>query len=202
MKLQTTDKIDFDKSQGLVPAIVQHAKSGLVLMLGYMNEEAVQKTLDTNKVTFFSRSKNRLWTKGETSGHFLNLHDIRLDCDADALLVQAIPIGPTCHTGTSSCFGEEKFGLSFMDHLEETIRDRHQNPSRGSYTSSLFEKGLDKIAQKVGEEAVETVIEAKNQDQERFLGETADLLYHLLVLLRAKNVGLQDVLGVLKSRHQ
>lgn len=199
---QMIDSIDFQKSGGLVPAIVQDANSGQVLMLGYMNKEAVAHTFQNNKVTFFSRSKQRLWIKGESSGHHLHFQHMSLDCDADSLLIQAIPAGPTCHTGATSCFGEEKWGLSFIDHLQNVITDRQQNPSKTSYTSSLFAKGIDKIAQKVGEEAVETVIEAKNEDRDKFLGETADLLYHLLILLKAKNVHVQSVLEVLKARHK
>ena len=196
------DKIDFQKSGGLVPAVVQNANSGLVLMLGYMNRDAIVQTFQSKKVTFYSRSKERLWTKGETSGHFLHLAEMSLDCDSDSILIQAIPTGPTCHTGAQSCFGDEKWGLSFIDHLQGIIADRHQNPAKTSYTSSLFAKGIDKIAQKVGEEAVETVIEAKNDDQDKFLGETADLLFHLLILLKAKNVDMKGVLDVLKERHR
>ncbi len=201
--LEILDKIDFSKSpDGLIPAIIQHHSSGLVLMLGYMNEEAVKKSISIGKVTFYSRSKNRLWTKGESSGNFLEFKSMFLDCDHDTLLVQADPLGPTCHTGTETCFGEEGLGLSFLEHLQQIIIQRKNNPSTTSYTASLFASGLDKIAQKVGEEAVETVIEAKNEDRDKFLNESADLLFHFLVLLQAKNESLQDVIEVLKDRHK
>lgn len=182
--------------------IVQNATSNRVLMLGYMNEEALQHTLDSGKVTFYSRSKQRLWTKGETSENYLFLESVKADCDRDALLVLANPEGPTCHTGTISCFGNESYGLGFLAQLGEVIADRHQNPSDQSYTTSLFRKGIDKIAQKVGEEAVELVIEAKNDKKELFLGEAADLIYHLMVLLEYKKIPLEEVIGVLQERHQ
>lgn len=194
--------IDFNKSNGLVPVIIQDAKSARVLMLGYMNEEAFNQTRETNKVTFFSRSKNRLWVKGETSGNFLNVKSIHLDCDDDTLLIKADPVGPACHTGATTCFhDEQQGGALFLSKLENVIRDRYENPDPKSYTSQLFEKGINKVAQKVGEEAVEIVIEAKDNNDELFLGEAADLLYHYLILLRAKNFELNDVIQVLEKRH-
>lgn len=171
-------------------------------MLGYMNEEALQKTQQLGKVTFFSRSKNRLWTKGETSGNYMELVEILQDCDGDTLLVRAIPHGPVCHTGTDTCFGEENTGPSFLHHLQSVIQERKSKPSEKSYTSSLFQKGINKVAQKVGEEAVELVIEAKDDNKELFLGEAADLMYHYLVLLAAKDYRLEEVLQLLESRHR
>ncbi|MCB0686416.1 MAG: bifunctional phosphoribosyl-AMP cyclohydrolase/phosphoribosyl-ATP diphosphatase HisIE [Saprospiraceae bacterium] len=199
---QNLNDVDFGKSDGLVPAIVQNVYSGRVLMLGFMNKEALLKTLQTKLVTFYSRSKQRLWTKGETSENYLHLMAIDLDCDADTLLIQARPQGPTCHTGDDTCFGNSFSGYSFFRQLEEVIQQRHDQPSDQSYTTSLFRKGIDKIAQKVGEEAVEVVIAAKNEDKDLFLGEVADLTYHLLVLLRAKNVEFGEVLEVLEKRHK
>lgn len=199
---QNLEQIDFQKSGGLVPAVVQDAHAGRVLMLGYMNREALQNTLETKLVTFYSRSKERLWTKGETSGHFLHLVAVDLDCDADTLLIQANPQGPVCHTGDPTCFGKAFSGLSFLRYLEEVIDQRYNQPSDQSYTSSLFRKGIDKIAQKVGEEAVEVVIAAKNEDKDLLLGELADLTYHLLVLLKAKNIAFNEVLEVLEDRHK
>ena len=196
-----TEEINFSKGGGLVAAIVQDATSGRVLMLGYMNEAALKKTLEKELVTFYSRSKERLWTKGETSGNHLALDSIYLDCDQDALLVLAHPKGPTCHTGQTTCFGEEYTGLSFLSQLEKVVSDRHDNPSEQSYTSSLFRAGLDKIIQKVGEEAIEVVIEAKNENKELLLGELADLTFHLLVLLKAKRINLKEVVSVLMTRH-
>ena len=196
-------KIDFSKdSDGLVPAIIQDSKTKNVLMLGYMNEEAYNETLETKKVTFFSRSKNRLWTKGEESGNFLHLESIKSDCDDDSLLVKAHPAGPACHKGTDTCWGEEnESGLSFISELERTISERKANPENGnSYVASLFRKGLNKIAQKVGEEAVEVVIEAKDEDDELFLNEAADLLFHYLILLQAKGFKSKDVLKILQER--
>lgn len=194
--------IDFEKTNGLVPAVLQDAKTKNVLMLGYMNQEAVTKTQSSGKVTFFSRSKNRLWTKGEESGNFLELVDIKVDCDNDTLLVQANPIGPTCHKGTDTCWGEENTpNFSFLSKLESVIKDRYENRDQKSYTSSLFDKGINKVAQKVGEEAVEVVIEAKDDNEELFLNESADLLYHYLILLRAKGYTLADVVEVLEKRH-
>ena len=190
-------------SEGLIPAIIQDANTKTVLMLGYMNTEAVSKTLETQKVTFFSRSKQRLWTKGEESGNFLSFKSLQNDCDNDTLLIQASPQGPTCHKGTDSCWGEsnvESYG--FLSELETIITDRKENASsETSYVSELFEKGLNKIAQKVGEEAVEVVIEAKDDQDELFLNESADLLFHYLILLQAKGFKLDDVIDILKSRH-
>jgi phosphoribosyl-ATP pyrophosphohydrolase/phosphoribosyl-AMP cyclohydrolase len=193
-------KMKFDKD-GLIPAIIQNANTKEVLMLGYMNEEAYQQTLATKKVTFFSRSRNELWVKGETSGNYLQLIDWKLDCDQDALLIQAIPDGPTCHTGTSSCWGEtQESDFSTLKQLIQTIEDRFTIPKEGSYIQTLIAKGLPKIAQKVGEEGVEIVIEAMRDEPELFIGEAADLLFHYLVLLRAKNSSLDKVLQELKSR--
>ena len=197
------DTVDFEKGQGLVPAIVQDAGTGKVLMLGYMNKISLEKTLEDKKVCFFSRSRQGLWTKGESSGNFLHLVDIFLDCDADTLLIKARPEGPTCHTGAETCFKEENIGnLAFIVQLAATIRNRKQNPSEGSYTTSLFKKGINKIAQKVGEEAVELVIEAKDDDREKFKNECADLIYHLLVLLEQKEISLTEVVDVLIQRHK
>ena len=198
--------IDFEKGGGLVPAIVQDAVTRKVLMLGYMNEEAYRLTLDRGLVTFFSRSRNRIWTKGETSGNFLQLREMLADCDGDTLLVKAIPSGPVCHTGADTCFGEENepseiSSPEFLFYLESVIRDRRSNPVEGSYTNHLFSRGLNKIAQKVGEEAVELVIEAKDNDKELFLGEAADLVYHFLVLLAQKDTTLSEVIDVLTDRH-
>lgn len=191
---------DHDKyPDGLVPAIVQHATSGQVLMLGFMDQEAVERTRSSGLVTFFSRSKGRLWTKGETSGHVLRCTALYVDCDRDTLLVQAIPEGPTCHTGQISCFGDEALPGT-LDHLEATIRKRLAANTADSYTARLVAEGLPKVAQKVGEEAVEVVIEALGHDRERLLGEAADLLYHLLVLLAAKGCSLKDVSRVLEDR--
>ncbi len=197
-------KIDFTKSNGLVPAIIQDAKTKAVLMLGYMNEEAFAKTKESGKVTFFSRTKNRLWTKGEESGNFLNVVDIKIDCDNDTLLIKANPVGPTCHTGTDTCWAEksETSPTEFLAYLEETIQNRKNNPSEKSYTSQLLAKGINKVAQKVGEEAVEIVIEAKDDNKELFLGEAADLMYHYIVLLAAKGYKLEDVVKVLRERHK
>ncbi len=196
------DTLDFQKNQGLIPVIVQDARSRKVLMLGYMNREALEQTLKEKVVTFYSRSKGRLWTKGETSGNFLHLVDLRQDCDADTLLLTARPEGPVCHTGSDTCFAETNSATAFLDHLEGVIRERKANPSDASYTSSLFRKGINKVAQKVGEEAVELVIEAKDDDPVLFLNEAADLLYHYLVLLTAKGYQLSDVIKVLESRHK
>ena len=200
-----TMNIDFNKNtDGLVPAIIQDATTKNILMLGYMNQEAFQKTQETKKVTFFSRTKNRLWTKGEESGNFLNLVDIKLDCDNDTLLIQVNPVGPTCHTGTDTCWNgsnEESYG--FISKLEETITNRIENADASkSYVASLFKKGINKVAQKVGEEAVEVVIEAKDNNDELFLNESADLLFHYLMLLQAKGYKLNDVVNVLKGREK
>ena len=194
--------VDFTKSkEGLVPAIIQDATTAKVLMLGYMNAEALQQTQHTHRVTFFSRSKKRLWTKGEESGHFLELVDIRIDCDNDTLLIQANPKGPTCHTGADTCWNEKNTAsFGFLSELEETIHDRKQNDQDASYIASLFRKGINKIAQKVGEEAVETVIESKDNNSDLFLNESADLLFHLLILLQAKGYRLEDVVGILEQR--
>jgi phosphoribosyl-ATP pyrophosphohydrolase/phosphoribosyl-AMP cyclohydrolase len=195
--------IDFDKMNGLVPAIVQDALSGKVLMQGYMNEEAFAKTQETGMVTFFSRSKNRLWTKGETSGNFMELVSIAVDCDGDSILIKANPRGPVCHTGADTCFFEVNSSKTgFIDQLRGIIKDRKNNPSDKSYTTSLFAKGINKVAQKVGEEAVEIVIEAKDDNKELFLGEAADLLFHYLVLLEAKGYELDEVIEVLIQRHK
>jgi phosphoribosyl-AMP cyclohydrolase / phosphoribosyl-ATP pyrophosphohydrolase len=193
-------KLNFEKSQGLIPCIVQDANTRTVLMLGYMNREALDKTLAEKRLTFFSRTKQRLWTKGETSGNYLNLVEVTTDCDHDTLLFKANPTGPTCHTGKDTCFSEknEDTGLAF---LESIIQERKRNPKSGSYTNQLLDSGINKMAQKVGEEAVELVIEAKDNNKELFLGEAADLMYHYLVLLTAKGFKLDDVLKVLRSRH-
>jgi len=191
-----------DFSKGLVPAIVQDHLTGKVLMQGYMDAEALQHTLSTGKVTFFSRSKNRLWTKGETSGNYLTYISHAVDCDGDSLLIQAQPAGPVCHTGADTCWEEQNTGkVAFIRYLTGIIRDRKLNPSGQSYTASLFAKGINKVAQKVGEEAVELVIEAKDHHKDLFLGEAADLLFHYLVLLEAKEVELDEVLDVLIKRH-
>jgi phosphoribosyl-ATP pyrophosphohydrolase/phosphoribosyl-AMP cyclohydrolase len=196
--------IDFSKHpDGLVPAIVQDATTKCVLMLGYMNQEAVTKTKETKEVTFFSRSKNRLWTKGEESGHGLTLIDMAVDCDRDALLIQAKPKGPTCHKGDDTCWGERNApNYGFLTALEDVIANRKKNTSDKSYVASLFAKGINKIAQKVGEEAVETVIEAKDTNSDLFLNESADLLFHLMILLKAKGHTLNDVVCVLEERQK
>lgn len=196
------NQLDFTKSDGLIPVIIQDSVTYNVLMLGYMNAEALQKTVDEQIVTFFSRSKNRLWTKGETSGNFLHVVDIQVDCDNDTLLIKARPDGPTCHTGADTCFNEVNQPDNFLWKLEKVIQDRKANPKEGSYTTSLFQKGINKVAQKVGEEAVELVIEAKDDNEVLFLNEAADLLYHYLILLAAKDIELQDVINVLEKRHR
>ncbi len=200
------DKLDFKKGGGLLPAIIQDAATGQVLMLGYMNKKALKKTLKKKQVTFYSRSKERLWTKGETSGNTLELVDIQPDCDDDTLLILANPQGPTCHTGEDSCFHQKDFkrgaaDLRFLTQLEALIKSREKEMPDDSYTTYLFEKGLDKIAQKVGEEATETVIEAKNNKKKKFVGEVADLVFHLMVLLREKKVSLKKVVKELEKRH-
>lgn len=196
-------EIDFNKMNGLVPAIIQDARTKNVLMLGFMNEEAYQKTLETKKVTFFSRTKNRLWTKGEESGNFLNLVSISEDCDHDTLLVKVIPTGPVCHTGTDTCWGETNaWGVEFLRYLQDFIDRRHQEMPEGSYTTSLFNKGINRMAQKVGEEAVETVIEATNGTDDRLIYEASDLLYHLIVLLTAKGHRIEDLAEELVKRHK
>lgn len=197
-------EVNFSKSpDGLVPAIVQDAITRKVLMLGYMNREALDKTLADKKVTFFSRSKNRLWTKGEESGNFLHLVSAAVDCDQDTILLKANPVGPVCHTGADTCWNEvnEDDG-GFLNRLEGVIRQRKENPTEKSYTASLFAKGINKVAQKVGEEAVELVIEAKDDNRDLFLGEAADLLFHYLILLQAKGFTLEDVTSILKERHK
>jgi phosphoribosyl-AMP cyclohydrolase / phosphoribosyl-ATP pyrophosphohydrolase len=195
--------IDFDKDKGLVPAVIQDLRTNKVLMLGFMNKEAFEKTKKENKVTFFSRSKGRLWTKGETSGNFLNVKEISVDCDNDALLIKVIPDGPTCHTGADTCWNEKNEGkAAFLQHLRNVIKERKRNPDEKSYTSSLFTKGINKVAQKVGEEAVELVIEAKDNNDDLFKGEAADLLFHLLVLFEQKGIDLDEVIEVLEKRHK
>ncbi len=192
-------KIDFDKTNGLVPVIVQDNLTLQVLMLGYMNEEALTKTQNKGLVTFFSRSKNRLWTKGEISGNHLVVNDLKVDCDQDTILVKATPKGPTCHTGATTCFDEET-SKGFLYSLEQTISDRIDSDDPNSYTNKLYKRGINKVAQKVGEEAVELVIEAKDDDDSLFLNEAADLMYHTLILLKAKGFKLEDVEGKLKER--
>jgi phosphoribosyl-AMP cyclohydrolase / phosphoribosyl-ATP pyrophosphohydrolase len=195
-------KPDFSKyKDGLVPVIIQDAGTQKVLMLGFMNEEAYNKTNHEAKVTFYSRSKQRLWTKGETSGNFLLVKEILIDCDNDTMLVKATPLGPVCHTGADTCFNESNPAFN-LSKLEQVIRERKDNPTDSSYTSSLFKKGINKVAQKVGEEAVELIIESKDDNKDKFLNEAADLLYHYLVLLQAKNHQLQEVIEVLAERHK
>ncbi len=198
--------IDFEKMQGLVPAIVQDAATGKVLMLGYMNREAYERTLQTQLVTFWSRSRQELWTKGETSGNRLHLVSISVDCDGDALLVKAHPDGPVCHTGTDTCWGEENKaqadGTAFLSELQDFIDRRREEMPEGSYTTSLFRDGLHRMAQKVGEEALEAVIEAVGGTDERLLYETSDMLYHLIVLLSSKHLRIEDVVSELRQRHQ
>jgi len=193
-------KLNFEKSQGLIPCIVQDANTRIVLMLGYMNREALEKTLKEKRLTFFSRTKQRLWTKGETSGNYLTLVDVSIDCDQDTLLFKVNPTGPACHTGKDTCFSENNEGAG-LDFLETIIQDRKKNPKTGSYTNQLLDSGINKVAQKVGEEAVELVIEAKDDNKELFLSEAADLMYHILVLFTAKGVKMNEVVSVLKSRH-
>lgn len=196
-------EIDFDKMNGLVPAIVQDAVTKNVLMLGFMNKEAYDKTVETKKVTFWSRSRNTLWTKGETSGNYLNLVSIENDCDKDTLLVKVHPDGPTCHTGTDTCWGEDNTAnpLLFLTELQDFIEKRHEEMPEGSYTTSLFKDGLNRMAQKVGEEALETVIEAVNGTDERLIYEASDMFYHLIVLLTSKGLRIEDVAKELMVRH-
>ncbi len=199
-------QLDFEKGNGLIPAIIQDAITKKVLMLGYMNEEALQITKERGLVTFYSRKTKKLWTKGETSGNFLTVREISSDCDNDTLLIKALPAGPVCHTGSDTCFDEtndpEMMSSSeFLFYLEDVIHDRRDHPIEGSYTNLLFSRGINKIAQKVGEEAVELVIEAKDDNKPLFLGEAADLMYHFLVLLAQKNIKLEQVFEVLKGRH-
>jgi phosphoribosyl-ATP pyrophosphohydrolase/phosphoribosyl-AMP cyclohydrolase len=192
-------KPDFNK--GLIPAIIQDHKTGKVLMQAYMDQEAFEKTRSEGKVTFFSRSKNRLWTKGEESGNYLHVREILLDCDRDSILIKVKPDGPVCHTGSDTCWNEKNTSpLSILLELEDIIKDRKENPAEGSYTTSLFEKGINAIAQKVGEEAVELVIEAKDDNPELFLNEAADLMYHFMILLNAKELVLEQVTEILKTR--
>ncbi|HUW94058.1 MAG TPA: bifunctional phosphoribosyl-AMP cyclohydrolase/phosphoribosyl-ATP diphosphatase HisIE [Bacteroidales bacterium] len=193
-------KINFEKGNGLIPAIIQDNNTLQVLMVGFMNEEALNKTREEGKVTFFSRSKNRLWTKGETSGNYLYTTDIRSDCDDDAILIKVAPAGPVCHTGSASCFNDET-AKGFVYKLQQIVNQRINEDTEESYTNRLFRKGMNKIAQKVGEEAVELVIEAKDDNIELFKNEAADLLYHFLILLRAKNITLEEVEEVLRKRH-
>jgi len=191
--------IKFDNNTGLVPVIIQDYLNQKVLMLGYINQEAFDKTVSEKKVTFFSRSKNRLWTKGESSGNFLELIDWKIDCDQDTILIKAKPLGPTCHNGTTTCFAEES-NKGFLYELQQTISDKIDDNDESSYTNELYKRGINKVAQKVGEEAVELVIEAKDDNDELFLNEAADLMYHYLILLKAKGFTLEDVEQVLKSR--
>lgn len=193
--------IDFKKGNGLVPVIVQDNMTMQVLMLGFMNAEALSKTEQEGRVTFFSRSRKKLWTKGETSGNYLYVKEIRADCDSDSLLILAIPAGPVCHTGSISCFGQDT-ARGFLYKLEEIVSQRIDNETEGSYTNKVFSKGINKIAQKVGEEAVELIIEAKDNNDDLFKNEAADLLYHLLILLKAKSVSLTDIEKVLTERHR
>ena len=194
-------KIDFNKSDGLVPVVVQDNQTLEVLMLGYMNSEAYEKTQNEGKVTFFSRSKNRLWTKGEESGNFLTVKSIHIDCDKDTILIKALPIGPTCHTGNRSCFNTN-FNQNFLFELENIITDRYENPVEGSYINKIRKKGLNKISQKVGEEAVETVIAALAETDEDFVNEASDLMFHLLFLLKEKGKTLADIAVNLEKRHK
>lgn len=195
--------LDFEKVNGLVPAIIQDNLTSKVLMLGYMNKEALDKTIETNKVTFFSRTKQRLWTKGEESGNFLNVVSISKDCDADTLLVKVNPVGPVCHTGSDTCFNEEnQENVLFLKHLQQFIQKRYEERPEGSYTTSLFDSGVNRMAQKVGEEALETVIEACNGTNDRLIYEGADMLYHLIVLLTSKGLSIEDLAQELQKRHK
>ncbi len=195
--------MDFKKLNGIIPAIIQDSLTNRVLMLGFMNQEALHKTKEEGKVTFFSRTKKRLWTKGEESGNFLYVEEILEDCDTDTLLIKVRPVGPVCHTGSDTCFDEQnRGGLAFIAQLQELIHQRKKEMPAKSYTTSLFEAGINKMAQKVGEEAVELVIEAKDTNDDLFLGEAADLVYHLLVLLSARGYGIEDVAGLLEQRHR
>lgn len=195
--------LDFAKMNGLVPAIIQDARTKNVLMLGFMNEEAYEKTLSTKKVTFYSRTRNKLWTKGKESGNFLNLVSIEVDCDNDTLLVKAIPEGPVCHRGTATCFNDDNsFGIEFLSYLQDFISKRHAEMPEGSYTTSLFKSGVNRMAQKVGEEAVETVIEATNGTDDRLIYEASDLIYHLIVLLTSKGHRIEELAEELQKRHK
>lgn len=194
--------LDFDKMGGLIPAIIQDARTKNVLMLGFMNKEAYEKTLEINRVTFFSRTKNRLWTKGEESGHFLDVVSIESDCDNDTLLIKAIPNGPVCHTGSATCFNDNNdFGMEFLTHLQDFIEQRYKEMPEGSYTTSLFQSGVNRMAQKVGEEAIETVIEATNGTDGRMMYEAADMLYHLMVLFTSKGRRIEELAEALYRRH-
>jgi phosphoribosyl-AMP cyclohydrolase / phosphoribosyl-ATP pyrophosphohydrolase len=196
-------KLNFAKGDGLIPAIIQDSQTNKVLMLGYMNQEALEKTQQEQVVTFYSRTKERLWTKGETSGNFLKVREIVVDCDGDTLLIKVNPMGVVCHTGSDTCFEETNQGkASFLHYLQNVIHERKINPTEGSYTSKLFAKGVNKIAQKVGEEAVELVIEAKDENMHLFKNEAADLLFHYLILLEEKNIHLDEIIEVLQERHQ
>ena len=196
-------QLNFDKGNGLIPCVIQDSTTKDVLMLGYMNAEAVEKTISLGKVTFWSRTKERLWTKGEESGNHLLVEQIDVDCDNDTLLIKAKALGPTCHTGTTTCWGaEDSSNIMFLSKLQSVIQDRKSNPSEKSYTTSLFQKGINKVAQKVGEEAVELVIEAKDENDDLFLNEAADLMYHYIVLLTAKGFTLEDVVRVLEKREK
>ncbi len=204
MKIEEINSLDWSKSDGLLPAIVQDARSATVLMLGYMNREALRKTLAEQKVTFFSRSKQRLWIKGETSGHFLNVVSVQADCDNDTLLITALPDGPTCHTGTDSCFGEvetDARSVSFLTKLEDVIAQRVRERPDGSYTARIWAEGPNRIAQKVGEEGVEVALAAVTQPDDRLIGESADLLFHLTLLLKSRNLSLRDAVAELERRH-
>lgn len=195
--------LDFNKTGGLIPAVIQDAQTNVVLMMGFMNEEAYRATVDSGNVTFYSRTRERLWTKGETSGNVLRVVKILSDCDRDTLLIKANPAGPVCHTGTDTCFGETNKGdLFFLQYLQDFITRRFNERPEGSYTTSLFDKGVNRMAQKVGEEAVETVIEATNGTDERLICEASDLIYHLMVLLTSKGFGIGDLAGELKKRHK
>ena len=204
MKLENVDKLDWTKGDGLLPAVVQDARTGAVLMLGYMNAESLRATLTNQKVTFFSRSKNRLWTKGETSSNFLNVVSVQADCDRDSLLITALPDGPTCHTGTASCFGEvttDVQRISFLAKLEDVIAQRVRDRPEGSYTARIWADGPNRMAQKVGEEGVEVALAAVTQPDDRLIGESADLLFHLALLLKSRNLSLADAVHELESRH-
>lgn len=196
------DELNFDKLNGLIPAIIIDSKSNQVLMLGFMNEEAFVKTLQTGLVTFYSRSRNTLWTKGETSGNKLNLVEIKKDCDNDTLLISVIPQGPVCHEGTYSCFGDSKSEINFLNELSSLIKERKRNLPDNSYTAKLFQKGADRIIQKFGEEAVETVIAAKNRDKSEIINETSDLFYHLLVMLAEQEIEFEEIINNLIGRHK
>lgn len=200
--IKLTKQPDFSKLDGLIPAVIQDYYTKNVLMVGFMNKEALDSTMASGKVTFFSRTKKRLWVKGETSGNFLNVKSMELDCDQDTLLVKAIPAGPVCHKGNPTCFGDKQNSSTDLEFLQRVIQARKAAPNPKSYTSQLFAKGINKVAQKVGEEAVELVIEAKDDDDKLFLNEAADLMYHYLVLLAAKDFTLEDVIQVLRERHK